>query len=245
MNKYCISPRIDVIEFLATHQLAFRGTVEAFSSMKDGGSGLFLSLLNFFIKKDPQLTEIVKTVPRNATYASHEIQNELVDVMSSIVKEAIVQEVGDSGFTLKVDGTRDSTGVENISIVLRFLNEDTKVVAERLFSLATSSSCDPQALTEVICSELDIAGLATSKILSQVYDGAAVISGKHGWVQRLPQKREGREIPYVHHMNHQLHIVVVHALSEEQAVQYFLRSVMVCTIFFANLQLRHSTTVKN
>jgi len=37
--------------FLATHQLAFRGTVEAFSSMEDEGSGLFLSLIKFFIKK--------------------------------------------------------------------------------------------------------------------------------------------------------------------------------------------------
>jgi len=95
-NKDYISSLVDVREFLATHQLVFRGTVEAFSSMEDGGSGLFLSLLNFSIKKDPRLTEIVKTVPRNATYTSHEIQNELTDVMSSIVKEAIVQEVGDS-----------------------------------------------------------------------------------------------------------------------------------------------------
>jgi len=201
-NKYYISSLNDVAEFLATHQLAFRGRVEAFSSMEDGGSGLFLSLLDFSIKKDPRLTEIVKTVPRNA---------------SSIVKEAIVQEVGDSWFTLKVDGTRDPTGVENIPIVLRFFDEDTKVVTERLLALATSSSCDAQALTEVICSELDAAGLATSKILSQVYDGAAVMSGKHGGVQRLLLEREGREIPYEHCLNHQLHLVVVHTLSEEQA----------------------------
>jgi len=57
-NKYYISSLIDVIEFLGTHQLAFRGTVdEAFSSMEDGGSGLFLSLLNFSMKNDPRLTE--------------------------------------------------------------------------------------------------------------------------------------------------------------------------------------------
>ena len=58
--------------------------------MEDGGSELFLSLLNFSIKKDRRLTEIVKMVPRNATYTSHEIQNELIDVLGSIVKEAFV-----------------------------------------------------------------------------------------------------------------------------------------------------------
>jgi len=86
--------------------------------------------------------------------------------------------------------------------------------------LATSSSCDAQALTEVICSELDAAGLVTSRILSQVYDGAVAMSGEHGGVnKRLLQEREGREIPYVHCLNHQLHLVVVHTLSEDQAVQ--------------------------
>ena len=64
--------------FLATHQFAFQGTVEAFSSMKDGGSGLFLSLLKFSIKKDPRLTEIGKAVLRNATYTSHEIKMSLL-----------------------------------------------------------------------------------------------------------------------------------------------------------------------
>jgi len=68
-GKYYISSLIGVIEFLATHQLAFKGAVEAFSTTEDRGSGLFLSLLNFSIKKHPRLIEIVKTVPRNATYS--------------------------------------------------------------------------------------------------------------------------------------------------------------------------------
>ena len=58
------------------------------------------------------------------------------------------------------------------------------------------------------------------KISSRVYV-AAVISSKHGAVQRLLQEREGREIPHVHCLNRQLHLMVVHALSEEQAVQGF------------------------
>ena len=84
--------------------------------------------------------------------------------MSSIVKEAIVQEVGDSWFTLKVSGTLDPTGMENISRVLRFFNENTKVVTERLLALATSSLREAQALTEVIFSELDAAGLCSGNV---------------------------------------------------------------------------------
>ncbi|KAK9967816.1 hypothetical protein ABG768_002182 [Culter alburnus] len=47
------------------------------------------------------------------------------------------------------------------------------------------------------------------------------MSGKYGGVQRLLQEKVGREIPYVHCLNHQLHLVVVHALSAEKAIQDF------------------------
>ena len=52
------------------------------------------SCLDFNIRKDPQLAEIVKTIQKNATYTSHDIQNELFSVMSNIVTEAIVKEIG-------------------------------------------------------------------------------------------------------------------------------------------------------
>jgi len=143
----------------------------------------------------------------------------LYGVMSSIVKEAIVQEVGDSWFTLQVYGIRDPTGVENISIVLCFFNEDTKVVTKRLLALATSSSCDAQALTEVIFSKLDAAGLATTKISSQVNNESGS-DFRQTWRSSTTATGEGmQEIPYVHCLNHQLHTVVLHTLSEKQAVQ--------------------------
>ena len=40
-------------------------------------------------------------------------------------------------------------------------------------------------------------------------------------VQRLLQEKVGREIPYVHCLNHQLYLVVVHALSAEKSIQDF------------------------
>ncbi|GAA6092116.1 zinc finger MYM-type protein 1-like [Tachysurus ichikawai] len=141
--------------------------------------------------------------------------------MSNIVTDAIVNEIGDSWFTLKVDGTRDPTGMENISIVVCYLGVKTLEITERLLVMTTANSGDAQSITDIILSELTKAGLPTSKILSQVYDGAAVMAGKYGLVQRLLQEIVGREIPYVHCLNHQLHLVVVHALSAEQAINDF------------------------
>ena len=48
------------------------------------------------------------------------MQNELIAAMSSVVTEGIKQEIGNSWYTIKVDGTKDPTGVENISIIICF-----------------------------------------------------------------------------------------------------------------------------
>ena len=62
-----------------------------------------------------------------------------------------------------------------------------------------------------------------------MYDGASVMSGKHGGVQKLLQEELKREIPYVHCFNHQLHLVVVQAMSAEQPVIDFFS---VCNLLY-------------
>ncbi len=88
--------------------------------------------------------------------------------------EEIVREVADSWYTIKVDGTRDPTGIENISIIVRFVKDNCEVT-ERLLSMTTTEKGDAQTLTNTIITELEKNGLSTSKILSQVYDGASLM----------------------------------------------------------------------
>ena len=90
-------------------------------------------------------------------------------------------------------------------------------VAERLLVLSSTDSGDAKSITDVILAELTKAGLTSSKILSQVYDDASVMAGHCGGVQSLLRERGNRKIPYVHCLNHRLHLVVVHAMSVEQS----------------------------
>ncbi|RXM95399.1 hypothetical protein EOD39_16925 [Acipenser ruthenus] len=87
--------------------------------------------------------------------------------------------------------------------------------------MATSKECDALSLTNLVLSELTNVGLSTEKILSQCYDGASVMSGKHGGMQKVASDKLNREVPYVHCFNHQLHLVVVHAMSSEGALDDF------------------------
>ena len=219
-NRYYLSSIIDIFAFLAINHLPFRGEMDSRESMRQTGCGLFLSLFQYTLEKDLELAKIAPTIPKNATYTSHEIQNEVVEIMSTMITEHIVGEIGGSFYTIKVDGTRDPTGCENISIVVRFVDENY-AVKERLLTIATAEAGDARTLTHTIISEIRKKGLTTDKILSQVYDGASFMSGKRGGVQAILQHELGREIPYVHCFNHQLHLAIVHAMSIERAIEDF------------------------
>ena len=65
-NHYYFSALIEIVQFLALHQLPLRGNFDAFDDKDNVSSGLFMSLLDFSIKKDSKLAECVKTIPKNA-----------------------------------------------------------------------------------------------------------------------------------------------------------------------------------
>ncbi|KAK0153461.1 Zinc finger MYM-type protein 1 [Merluccius polli] len=140
--------------------------------------------------------------------------------MSTIITEEIVKDIGEAWYTLKVDGTKDPTGCENVSIVLRYV-DTSNTVRERLVSMATSKQCDAKSLTQLVLAQLRDIGLNTAKVLSQCYDGASVMSGVHGGMQKIVQEELQREVPYVHCFNHQLHLVVVHAMSSDFTLENF------------------------
>lgn len=77
--------------------------------------------------------------------------------------EKIVRQVGDSWYTIKVDGTH------NPSIVLHYVDESDKA-CKRLLVIATAKG-DADTLTTLIIDELTKVGLSIDKILSQFYDG--------------------------------------------------------------------------
>ena len=127
-----MSSIVDVIHFLVSNELPLRGRFDAApkinidqndsdpaSTNLTHSSGLFLKLFEYTLRKDKVLRDAYRTIPANAKYTSHDIQNDIIQIMTDLVTQSTVDEVGDAKFTIKVDGTRDPTGSENISIVIR------------------------------------------------------------------------------------------------------------------------------
>lgn len=146
-----------------------------FLATKRGRDGFFLSLFEYTLCKDKQLAKVVKTIPRKWF--------------------SIMDDVGTHRFMIKVDGTCDPSGYENISIIICFISEDSKEVTERLLTMATADAGDTERLTDTILQELTTTGLSATKILSQCYDGASVVSGKHGGSKNYYRTNLAKKFP--------------------------------------------------
>ena len=55
------------------------------------------------------IVEIMAKVPKSATYTSPQIQKEILHVISTKVKKAIREEIGDAKFCILVDEARDES----------------------------------------------------------------------------------------------------------------------------------------
>ncbi|ROL48867.1 Zinc finger MYM-type protein 1 [Anabarilius grahami] len=132
-NRYYLSALFDVVGFLAENQLPFRGSCDAFDDMAEDGSGLFLSLLNYTVKKDPTLSEIIKHIPRNARYTSPDLQNELISIMSNVVTDAIVQEILLEAYcfgAVQRRATKGGQDIYQVSAIIKYYKEIISLLSE-------------------------------------------------------------------------------------------------------------------
>lgn len=87
-------------------------------------------------------------------------------------------------------------------------------------------------LTNLTLKALEENHVNVENILSQCYDGAAVMKGYKGGVQALLGAKQGRKIPDVHCFNHQLPLIVIDLVKKISNVQqYFYYCVEIYKIF--------------
>lgn len=233
--RYYIKSIIEVIQFLAVNELAFRGNYELDEEKE---KGLFQSLFEYTIKKDPILKEAIVHIPQNAKYRSPEIQNQIIQAMSETVRESIAADIQESDvpwFTLMEDGTRDKNNRENIAIGVRFVKNGA--VKESLLTVITTKNLDAATFTDATMDILMANKIDLSRLLSQCYDGASVMSGKISGVAVRIEEKLKRKIPYVHCYNHRLHLVVVRTISEMAFIREFFDQCVMMHEFFQHAKV--------
>ncbi|XP_031336252.1 uncharacterized protein LOC116165729 [Photinus pyralis] len=161
-------------------------------------------------------------MPKNATYLSPEIQNDVIEVLAECVRDSIIHDINNADvpwFTLLEDGTKDKNNSENVAIGIRYVREGK--VWESIICIKTTEDLDSETFTNLTLNTLQEYGISSDHLLSQCFDGASVMSGKNGGVQARIQKKLNRFIPYVHCSNHRLHLVLIKSIDIPTIKQFF------------------------
>ena len=204
----------------------------------DEPPGLFMKFFEYTLLKNEKLRSAFASIPKNAAYKSPMIQNEMVEILKETVIEKVVADINASdinGFTLKADSTRDPINVENVLVVIRFVKEEKAY--ETLIGMPLTEKFNANAITSVLLVCINSCGIDSEKMISQCYDGAAVMSGRYDGVPKKIQETLNKRISYVHYFNYQLHLVVVHALKAIDDVKRFFDSCSSLYNFIRRLKL--------
>ncbi|XP_063046928.1 zinc finger MYM-type protein 1-like [Engraulis encrasicolus] len=235
-KRHILSRIIDCVKFCGAFELALRGHDESADS---NNPGVFLGLVDFVASIDSTLKEHLET----ATVfkgTSKTIQNELLDCMFSVVREQILKEVKDSDFiAIQADETTDISTVTQLVLVLRYI--DSKMnVQERFFEfIPLQSSTAVNIATELKERLSIILPDQKEKLICQAYDGASVMRGATGGVQKRI-KEDYPNAHYIHCYAHQLNLIMEQATSHISKVRNFFSDLGGFASFFSRSPKRTS-----
>ena len=182
---------IYVVRHLAFQAISFRGQDDSFSSSNCGN---FLETLDIVIFWNKKVVEIIEKDPKNATYTSPRIQNEILYVYSTKVKKAIREEIGDAKFCIMVFRYVDTEGF----------------VKERFFGLIHVVDSAALTLKKRIYSLLSQHCLDIQNIRGQGYDGASNMRGMWNGLQAL-NLNDCSYTYHIHFFAHRLQLALVKA----------------------------------
>ncbi|CAI6376013.1 unnamed protein product [Macrosiphum euphorbiae] len=138
-NRKMIRPIIETILLCGRQGIALRGhtdsgPIDLSSLFLSNNEGNFRVILKYVLmnSKD-ELKNCFENLPKNATYISPDIQNEIINVINSLVIKKLVTKINQAKcFTILADETTDVAGIEQFSMCVR---ETSSKANSILFSL--------------------------------------------------------------------------------------------------------------
>ena len=214
-NRQKLKSILNTVIFCGQHDIALRGHRDD-SKYYDSTSnvGNFQGLLNFRVEcGDVILEEHFQTCPKNATYRSKTVQNELIEICGDYLREQIIREVKLAKFfSILADEVADVSNKEQMPLVLRFVDTKGHIREEFIKFIYFANGATGENIAEAIKSEIRVLGLDMRNCRGQGYDGAGNMSGKYsGTAMRI--QNEFPDAIYVHCASHWLNLCVAHACS--------------------------------
>ncbi|GFX33334.1 hypothetical protein TNCV_811961 [Trichonephila clavipes] len=145
-------------------------------------SGNFISIVHLLSNYDPVLKELLLKPKGEINYLSPTIQNEIINLLGTKVRENIVMKIKKAPFL-----AQDLSKTDQLSVVFRYIkikeNDDlpNKIkICESFVGFISVTDCTSQEIKTEILSAIEKYGMDLSKCRGQSYDGAKVMSRVYG-----------------------------------------------------------------
>lgn len=175
---------VEIIKYLASRGLAFRGADERLNSLQNGN---FLGAIELLAKFDPFMASHI-TRYGNAgrgipSYLSKTIYEELIILMKQHLTKQILLELKNAKYySIIVDSTSDVSHTDQLCFVVRYcLDNGTPV--ERFLLFIENVSHKSKELTETVLDILSSNDIPISNCRGQSYDNARNMSGQYSGLQ--------------------------------------------------------------
>lgn len=202
-NRKIIKSIISCITFCGSHDLALRGKLY--------GEGILEDLYRLRIDAgDLTLKKHIEQGKKNASYRSVDIQNEIISICGGVIKADIMKKVKEAAaYSVLADETADISGIEQLSIGIRYFDEETHEVQEMFvgFIELKDLDLDAKSIAHSIDEFLTKEDLNINKCVGLGFDGCSTMSGKDGGVQAILRKKYTKA-HYFHCSSHKLNLVI-------------------------------------
>ena len=223
-NRLVVKHLVDITLFLARRCLAFRGHRESVQNELRGNFKDLAALLGEYSPIMASYLTSLSTKKKNKlSFLSWRRQNQLIDVISAFIRQTFCKKIKDAKmFSISVDSSFDKSRKEQTSLIVRYVDEETAEIHERLLAVRESPCTTGRALSELFQDVCKNNGLDwESDLVGQSHDGASNMRGEYEGLQALIREINPRAT-YVWCWAHRLNLIIVSAVgSSVDAVDLF------------------------
>lgn len=243
-SKAALIKILSSLLYLTRQGLAIRGHTDENSNIQQ-----------LLLLRSGDSTELNNWLSRtNYKWLSHDIQNEIISLLSRYLQNDLIKKIKESEFfSIVIDETTDNSGKEQVSICFRTVDNNLNV-DEIFMGFFETAITDAKTLLELVTDVLSKLTLNISNCRGQCYDGAANVSGHKSGLQKRINDLESRAL-YVHFTAHTLNLVVQDAMMNVERSRDFLFLVRSIIVFvrnspkrqaiFNSLQVKHELTSRS